>query len=152
MIQTPKTQKQIDVLTETVNKEIQDACDLAAAEARLGALRTHEQKLEEGFSGYERHKVWSTVNEIEGDDREAALARNNQIVAKVCVLIDFLRAHPKATFADVERLGISLPQSMDPSVLIMVMRCSRILAKYDEHKDRVMGSMFELLKSAPGEA
>lgn len=149
MIQTPKTQKQIEVLTEVVNKEIQDACNLAEAEARLGALRSHEAKLEEGFSGYERHKVWSTVNEIEGDDREAALQRNNQIVAKVCVLIDYLRAHPKATLADVEKLGISLPQSMDPAVLIMVMRCNRILAKYDEHKDRVMGSMFELMRAAP---
>jgi hypothetical protein len=150
-MQTPKTEKQLGILADVVNKEIQDACNLAAAEARLGALREHETKLEAGFSGFERHKVWSSVEEIEGDDREAALARNNQIVARICVVIDFLRAHPKAALADIERLGIPLPQSMDPAVLIMVMRCNRILAKYDEHKNRLMGSMFELMRSVPAE-
>ena len=151
MIQIPKTTKAIDSLVSTMNKELQEAVDLRAAEERLVAMRQHEQDLEQHLTAYERHKLWSSIEEIEGDDREAALERNNRIVSTIIALIDYVKAHPKCTADDLVRLGLPLPSVMDPAALIMIVRCSKIVEKYDQHKPRLMSSVWALVKGAPAE-
>jgi hypothetical protein len=150
-MQLQKTEKKIEELIVTINKEFTEACDLRAAEERLVAMRSHEQNLEEHIKAYERHKIWSTIEEIGGDNPQVALERNNKIVATVITMMDYIKTHPKCTPDDLTRLGMPLPAVMDPGMLIMIVRCSRIVEKYESHKGRLLSSVFELVRGAPAE-
>lgn len=151
-MQMSKTQKKIAELMETINKEFSEGCALHAAEERLVAIRQQEQAIENHLKAYERHKIWSTVEEAEGGDNpHAALERNNKIVASIITAFEFLKSHPNATVDDLKKLGLPLPDVMDPGTLVMIVRCSRIVERYEAHKPRLLGNVFELVRGAPAE-
>lgn len=152
MIQMQKTHKKLAELTETMNKEINEACALFAAEERLSTIRQQEEALEARIGIFEKHKIWTTPDEcLGGDNKHATLERNNKIVASVITAMEYVKTHPTATGDDVRRLGLPLPDVMDPATIVMIVRCSKIVERYEAHKTRLMSNVFELVRGVPAE-
>jgi hypothetical protein len=152
MIQMQKTQKKLAELTEVMNKEINEAVAAERAVERLQTIHQQEHILEDRINAYGRHKIFTSTGDIEGSDNPtAALEKNNQIAASVITAIEFLRSHPQATVDDLRRLKLALPDAFDPATLIMIVRCSRIVEKYEAHKSRLLNNIFELARRAPAE-
>jgi hypothetical protein len=152
MRQLTKTQKKIDELTTTMNEEFSKTCAEECAVERVAAMHAAEQTIEDHIKAYERHKIWTTAEEAGGgDNSHAALERNNRTVSSVITAMEYVKTHPAATADDIRRLGLPLPDVMDPGTLILIVRCSRIVEKYEAHKPRLMSNVFELVRGTPAE-
>jgi hypothetical protein len=152
MQQLTKTQKKIEELVEVMNSEHGKVIAEELAVERLAMIRHQEQALDNGIKAFERHKIWSSVGEIEGDNPQASLERNDRIVASVITAIEFVKTHPSATVDDIRRLGLALPDVMDPGTIILMVRCSKVVERYEAHKARLMTNIFQLVRGAPVEA
>jgi hypothetical protein len=144
-----KTTSAIYGVIDVLNKEFEKVDGLNCAVARLQAVESEKNKLDQNLSVYEKFIAFTAEIPrcVPGPEQKARMEAHLKILAGLTVIFDYLVQNPGANMDDVCKLKITLPESMDMKTLFLLARCSRISAALESTKKSNFGNIFAMAKA-----